>query len=95
MQRNTALKLENTFKPLTVAHKVAEPKEVMISDKDMAIYRHVKLKLAYQRNQAQGLYDVALRMETKQKHTLRKITNVAIGGVIIAAVVGLIVNRIL
>lgn len=90
--RNQLTKLQNTFKPLVIAHK---KKEVMISDREMAIYNYVKLKLAYQHDQAQGVYDAILRQEKQKLARLQRITTGSILGVMFLAVVGLILSRII
>lgn len=89
---SAAPKLQNTFKPLTVAHK---QKEVLITEEQMAIYNHVKLKMAYQKDQAQGMYDAILRKEKQRLRRLQRITTSSIIGVMGLATLGLIISRIL
>jgi hypothetical protein len=90
---NAAPKLQNTFKQtLKVAHK---KEEVLISEREMAIYNHVKLKMAYQKDQAQGMYDAILRKEKQRLHRLQRITTRSIIGVMGLAIIGLIISRIL
>lgn len=89
---SVATKLQNTFKqPLSVAHK---KEEVLITEEQMAIYNHVKLKLAYQKDQAQDMYDAIVRKERQKLRRLQRIATGSIITVMSLATIGLIISRI-
>lgn len=84
------LHLQNTMRVV-----VPLPKEVHISERDMATYRLVQLKLDYQRGQVQKCVDGINSTHARRWDRMHKVVYSVAGGMMVLAVVGEIVRRVL
>jgi hypothetical protein len=84
--------MENTFKQGVEPQK--QKAEVLISDKELAMYKYIGLKIAYQQSQAESVLQGIIDADMSKVIRLNNVVTRSFAALMIIAIVGLLIKNV-
>jgi len=91
--KDTVVPQGNYFK-LNIVPTAPKP-DVHISEKEMALYNYVRLKIAYQQNEVEGMVNAIRHKQELKAIRFNNIATRSICGAMALAIIGIIVKHVL
>lgn len=86
---------QNTFKEGVEPLPRIIEEDVVITDREMAIYRYVALKLAYKKAQAQSVVDNIRSMKERKLIRLNNVVTRSFSAAVLIAIASIVIHNIL